>query len=143
MDKGVWPAQSDFESLASQVSQPLVYPIPPASACYPTSSPSGNCTEVQTEWADGRWRSDQSGSMQSSNYEWAIYNDTIQACYLNTTLGAPCEQGSVPDIGVDARTPADVQAAVKFAAAHNLRVVIKNTGCAMLRSFSVPSKKFC
>jgi hypothetical protein len=31
-------------------------------------------------------------------------------------------------IGVDARTPSDIQEAVKFVREHNLRLVIKNTG---------------
>jgi hypothetical protein len=45
-----------------------------------------------------------------------------------TTLGVPCTQGSVPVIGVDARSVGDIQAAVKFAVKHNLRLVVKNTG---------------
>jgi hypothetical protein len=47
---------------------------------------------------------------------------------MNTTLGVPCEQGSVPIVGVDARSVGDIQAAVKFAVEHNLRLVVKNTG---------------
>ena len=39
-----------------------------------------------------------------------------------------CGQGSVPIIGVEARTVGDVQAAVKFAADYDLKLVIKNTG---------------
>jgi hypothetical protein len=57
-------------------------------------------------------------------------NGTISGCYFNTTLGFPCGQGSVPPVGVDARTVQDVQAAVKFASKHNLRLVVKNTGWA-------------
>ena len=34
----------------------------------------------------------------------------------------------MPVIGVDARTPSDIQEAVKFAGNRNLRLVIKNTG---------------
>ncbi len=67
--------------------------------------------------------------MQNVNYEEYIFpNGTIDACYLNTTLGAPCRQGSVSVIGIDARMVPDVQAAVKFAGKHNLRLVVKNTG---------------
>ena len=67
--------------------------------------------------------------MQAPNFDNFIFkNGTISACYLDASLGPPCEQGSVPVVGVDARTPADVQAAVKFASKHNLRVVIKSTG---------------
>jgi len=74
-------------------------------------------------------RSDQPGAAEHTNWEtYTFSNGTIQACYLNTTLGVPCQQGSVPVIGVDARTPQDIQNAIKFAAKHNLRLVIKNTG---------------
>ncbi|KAF5339816.1 hypothetical protein D9611_009144 [Ephemerocybe angulata] len=38
------------------------------------------------------------------------------------------EKGSVPPVGVDARTPQDVQEAVRFAKRYNLRVVVHNTG---------------
>ncbi|KAF5368043.1 hypothetical protein D9758_004507 [Tetrapyrgos nigripes] len=104
-------------------------PVPPESACYPESNPSGNCTDVQTNAFIGTWRSDQPGAMQAPNLEAFVFpNGTIEACYLNTTLGFPCEQGSVPPIGVDARTVEDIQAGVKFAVDHNLRLVIHNTG---------------
>ncbi|PIL35787.1 hypothetical protein GSI_02517 [Ganoderma sinense ZZ0214-1] len=81
-------------------------------------------------WFDGNWRANHSGAMQNINYEAYIFpNGTIDACYLNTTLGAPCRQGSVSVIGVDARTVEDIQAAVMFAAKHEgLRLVVKNTG---------------
>lgn len=124
-----WPSNSEFSKLASQVSQPLLSPRPPEAACYPVTKPSGNCTDVTSNTLNGRWRSEQPGSMQSPNFETFIFNNgTINACYLNTTIGAPCGQGSVPVIGVDARSVSDVQATIKFAAKNNLRLVVKNTG---------------
>jgi hypothetical protein len=124
-----WPNKSDFSALASQVSQPLLQPVPPESACYPASQPSGNCAEVMNQTNNGVWRSDQAGSMQTISFEMFIFsNGTISACYLNATLGFPCEQGSVPVVGVDARSAQDVQAAITFASKHNLRLVVKNTG---------------
>ncbi|KAJ3751142.1 hypothetical protein DFH05DRAFT_1362107, partial [Lentinula detonsa] len=69
------------------------------------------------------------GSMQAVNFETFIFsNGSINACYLNTTLNVPCEQGSVTPVGVDARNVKDVQAAIAFAQVWNLRVVVKNTG---------------
>ena len=122
-----WPSDSEFQTLASKVSQPLIHPVPPATPCY--DSASGNCTDVLANWYSGVWRSDQPGAAENTNYEtYTFPNGTIQGCYLNTTLGIPCQQGSVPVIGVDARTPEDIQEAVKFAGNHNLRLVIKNTG---------------
>jgi hypothetical protein len=84
---------------------------------------------VQTNQFDGNWRADQSGALQYPNFESFIFNNgSISACYMNTTLGVPCQQGSVPVTGVDARSVSDIQAAVKFAVQHNLRLVVKNTG---------------
>ena len=67
--------------------------------------------------------------MQYTNFEAYLFqNGTIDACYLNVTLGIPCKQGSIPPIGVDVRTAENAQAAVKFANQKNLRLVVKNTG---------------
>ncbi|KAJ3509924.1 hypothetical protein NLJ89_g4956 [Agrocybe chaxingu] len=124
-----WPNQSAFAALSRQISQPLINPVPPASACYPASSPSGDCAAVLTNFQDGLWRADQPGAMQSPAFEtYTLPNGTIEGCYSNTTLGLPCLQGNVPPVGVDARTVGDVQAAVVFAKKNNLRLVIKNSG---------------
>ncbi|KAI0361589.1 FAD-binding domain-containing protein [Trametes cingulata] len=124
-----WPSPSAFSKLAKQVSQPLLRPVPPASPCYPISDPSGDCDAVHRLWTDASWRANQSGAMQGANFETFVFkNDTTSACFMNTSLDIPCTQGSVPVVGVDARTDADVQAAVKFAASHNLRLVVKSTG---------------
>ncbi|KAF5349314.1 hypothetical protein D9758_011762 [Tetrapyrgos nigripes] len=124
-----WPSEDEFSQLQSNLSQPLIRPVPPASPCYPADDPSGNCTEVLQNAGDGRWLADQAGAMQSMNYQsFILPNGTIEACYVNASLGFPCEQGSIPPIGVDALSAEDIQAAVAFASQHNLRVVIKNTG---------------
>jgi hypothetical protein len=84
---------------------------------------------VQANTHNGTWRANLPGALQNLFFEEYIFsNDTISACYLNTTLGIPCEQGTIPPIGVDARSPEDIQAAVRFAKEHNLKVVVKNTG---------------
>ena len=124
-----WPSASTFSQLQSLVSQPLVYPLPSASACYPPSDPSGNCTAVLENWYDANWRSSMPGSMEAPNFETFMFqNGTIDACYLNTTITGACEQGSVPVIGVDVRSVGDIQAAVTFAVQQNLKLVVKNTG---------------
>ncbi|KAI6039160.1 hypothetical protein EDC04DRAFT_1789053 [Pisolithus marmoratus] len=124
-----WPTADQFADLESQVSQPLIYPVPSASACYPATNPSGNCTQAVQSWTDGNWRSSMPGAMEAPNFEsFTFKNGTISACYLNTSLGAPCEQGNVPVIGIDARSPQDIQAAINFALQYNLKLVVKNTG---------------
>lgn len=129
-----WPTSSDFTSLSAQLTQPLLYPKPPALPCYVGTQPSSSssaesCSDVILQYTNGTWRADEPGSMQNTNFEAFMFpNGTIDACYLNATLGFPCLQGSIPQIVVDARTVADVQAAVKFVKQFNLRLVIKNTG---------------
>ncbi|KAL0579412.1 hypothetical protein V5O48_002583 [Marasmius crinis-equi] len=124
-----WPSDSAFEQLSTQLSQPLVHPIPPAAACYPTSNPLGNCTDAQANSTNGNWLADQAGAYQNTNFgAYISTNGTVSTCSFNVTLGLPCEQGSVPPIGVDARTVEDIQTAVRFASEHNLRLVVKNTG---------------
>ena len=124
-----WPTDAEFSSLASLLSQPLLHPLPTAYPCYPPSGPVGNCSEVQELYADGVFRSNLSGSMQNTNFETYLFsNGTIDACYLNVTLSIPCNQGSVPPIGVDIRKAEDAQAAINFAREKNLRLAVKNTG---------------
>jgi len=134
---GCWPSDSEFKTLASKISQPLIHPVPPATPCY--DSAAGNCTDVSANWYNGIWRSDQPGATEPTNYEtYTFPNETIQGCYPNTTFGIPCQQGNVPVIGVDARTPEDIQEAVRFAGSHNLRLVIKNTGYVNRLCFTQP-----
>lgn len=128
-----WPTPQQLSTFASELSQPLLHPIQPASPCYPEVDPSGNCSDVLSHFTDGIWRANRPGSMMEPNFETYIFeNGTISACYSNVTLGYPCTQGSVPPLGVDARTVEDIQATVKFASKYNLRLVIKNTGCVHL-----------
>ena len=50
------------------------------------------------------------------------------AYFVNASLRVPCTQESVSIVGVVAGSEADMQAAFTFAATHNLRVVVTNTG---------------
>lgn len=124
-----WPSEHEFAKLANKLTRPVLYPVPPASACYSTPAHSDTCLGVIANFTNSQWRSDHPGAMESTNFEsFTSYDGTTSACYLDNTLGIPCEQGNIPPVGVDARTASDVQAAVNFARHHNLKVVIKGTG---------------
>ena len=121
-----WLSTPEFSQLASQLSQPVIKPVPPASACYPPSHPS---TDVSTHLTDGHYRSNVpvATRMEAVNFEsFTFENKTINACYYYMTLGFPCQQGNVPILEVDAGRVGDIQAGAKFAA--NTRLVIQNTG---------------
>ncbi|KAF6760509.1 FAD binding domain-containing protein [Ephemerocybe angulata] len=122
-----WPSEQAFSSLASRLSQPLLRPTPAALPCYGASPEA--CASVKTNFTDAQWRSNLPGVMQMTNLDTYIFpNNTISACPLAPVTGETCGQGSVPPVGVDARTPQDVQEAVRFAKRYNLRVVVHNTG---------------
>ncbi|GJE86133.1 FAD-binding domain-containing protein [Phanerochaete sordida] len=123
-----WPSSTAFATLESKLSTPLVTPLPPATPCY-SSLESEDCGAVQRLWLDGWWRANSSGATQHPNFaEFATPEGDTEVCYVNTTLGYPCGRGSIPAVGVDARSVEDIQLAINFAAARNLRVVVKNTG---------------
>ena len=136
-----WPSEDEFAQLSTEISHPLVKPTPFAQPCYLPGasyapSNSSTCTIIAENWDNGTFRSGHPGTMEAPNFETFVSSaGQLHACFLNTTLGAQrCEQGSVPVVGVEAHTANDIQVAVKFAAKHNLRLVIKNTGYAF--SFS-------
>ncbi|RPD75195.1 FAD-binding domain-containing protein [Lentinus tigrinus ALCF2SS1-7] len=123
-----WPDEDTFAHLTQQLSVPLIHPRPLAHPCY-TDPDCPACVAVHARWDEGTWRAEHSGATQHPNFETFINpSGNVDACYANSSVGDSCGQGSVPIIGVEARTVADVQAAVTFAAEHNLKLVIKNTG---------------
>lgn len=124
-----WPSQQAFDALQSQLSQPLLHPKPIPSPCYRDGNASDACQDVRDHFTEGLWRADIPGVMQHNNFNAFIFpNNTISKCPLNPTSGETCEQGSVPPIGVDARSPKDVQEALRFAKQYNLKLVVHNTG---------------
>lgn len=124
-----WPSQQAFDALQSQLSQPLLHPVPAALPCYGQDPSSDACQEVRRNYREGLWRADLPGVMQFTNFNAYIFpNNTISRCPLDHAQGQACGQGSVPPIGVDARSPKDIQEAIRFAKEHNLKLVIHNTG---------------
>ena len=124
-----WPSQDDFAQLASNLSKPLIYPLPTAYSCY-IDDVSPECQAANANWDNGTWRADKPGSTQYSNFEAYVSTtrDEIHGCFINTAIGLPCEQGNISPVGVDARSVQDVRHAVRFAEKHHLRLVVKNTG---------------
>lgn len=51
-----------------------------------------------------------------------------ESCYIDAERSVPCRQGRVPYYTIEAESARDIQAGVKFARSHNLRLAIRNTG---------------
>ena len=100
-----WPNEAAWESLKEAVGGRLVKPVPLAAACQ-VDAKSAACTALYKDLANPYYIGDQPGGTQVSGW-----------------LDAWTPR--VSTYAVEARTTADVVAAVKFARRHNLRLAVK------------------
>ncbi|KAH9065996.1 FAD-binding domain-containing protein [Lactarius deliciosus] len=112
-----YPAAADWSTLNNTISGRLLRVVPSVEACRKLG-----CTEAQ--WASGIFRQTIPGAMNAYNWE-QDYTPPAELCLLN---GTTCAQGDVPLYAVNATTAQHIQAGVRFARAHDLRVVIKSSG---------------
>ena len=119
-----WPSVAEWASLNSSVGGALIAVAPPLAPCFgfngaPPNSPA--CTAAVNNYTDSYWRASQPGASQEVVWEQDL--STGAACFA-----PPCALGNIPPFAVRASSAADVQAALAFAALHNVRIVIKSSG---------------
>ena len=113
-----WPAPNQWDSLNQTVEGRLIHTIPPGGVCHagqPNYNPS-SCSATTASWSTEDFHAQNPFSFD--------YND--DTCYPDAR--APCSAAGYPVYVIDARRPTDVQAGVKFAQSHNIRLVVKGTG---------------
>ncbi|WEW56366.1 hypothetical protein PRK78_001809 [Emydomyces testavorans] len=82
------------------------------------------------------WRSQEPGAVQYIN--WETWPEKQQTCYIGGDRKIPCGQGRISRYSAVAHKPDHIQQAVRFAAKHNLRLVVKNTGHDFLGRSAAP-----
>ncbi|KAF8174822.1 FAD-binding domain-containing protein [Mycena galopus ATCC 62051] len=122
-----FPTAAVWHAFNATVSGRLVPVVPTAKYC--ASLPGGACTDQQ--WASALFRITIPGSLDQG-YDF----NPPSLCLRNSTT---CGQGDVPIYAVLAETVEDVQAAVKFASLHNLRLVVKSSGHDYLGRSTAPN----
>ncbi|KAF7377498.1 FAD-binding domain-containing protein [Mycena sanguinolenta] len=127
-----YPSAAEWDALNTTLSGRLVTVVPSAKFC--TTLPGGACTDDQ--WGSALFRSTIPGAMDQVNWEQGYDLSPPSLCLRN---GTTCGQGDVPIYAVEAETVADIQAAVKFSSAHNLRVAVKSSGHDLLGRSTAPS----
>ncbi|KAJ7098241.1 FAD-binding domain-containing protein [Mycena epipterygia] len=125
-----YPNSAAWNALNATVSGRLVTVVPSAKYC----ANMGGCTDAQ--WTSALFRSGIPGAMNQYNWEQGYDLTPPSLCLRN---GTTCGQGDVPLYSVEAETVADIQAAVKFASTHNLRVAVKATGHDYLGRSTAPN----
>lgn len=116
-----WPSTSAWASLNRTAAGRLLNPSPPGAVCHPKQPTydADQCPKVKLEWVSIFFHQDNPISSAWDNFN----NDS---CLPLAT--APCSDKGYPVYVVNATTPAHVQAAVKFAGKHNVRLIVKGTG---------------
>ncbi|KAJ6529273.1 FAD-binding domain-containing protein [Mycena capillaripes] len=127
-----YPTAAVWSALNATIGGRLVNVVPSAKYC--DSLPGGSCTDAQ--WTSGLFRSTIPGAMTQVNWEQGYDLSPPSLCLRNATA---CGQGDVPIYSVEAQNVADIQAAVKFASAHNLRLAVKGSGHDWLGRSTAPN----
>ncbi|KAJ7646287.1 FAD-binding domain-containing protein [Mycena polygramma] len=122
-----YPNASAWTALNDTISGRLVNVVPSAKYC--ANLPSGACTDE--EWTSALFRITIPGALDQ-DYD----ASPPSLCLRNATT---CGQGNVPIYSAEVEGVADIQAAVKFASAHNLRVAVKSTGHDYLGRSTAPN----
>ncbi|KAJ7088708.1 hypothetical protein C8R44DRAFT_819336 [Mycena epipterygia] len=127
-----YPNSIAWDALNATISGRLVGVVPSAKYC--ASLPGGACTDAQ--WTSALFRATIPGAMDQVNWEQGYDSTPPSLCLRNATA---CGQGDVPIYSVEAETVADIQAAVKFASTHDLRLAIKASGHDYLGRSTAPN----
>ncbi|KAG0261731.1 hypothetical protein DFQ27_002786 [Actinomortierella ambigua] len=129
-----WPSASAWSAFNSTVGGSLIATTPASRECHQPYFDQAKCDKIKEGYSREEWRQHQPGAVIQAN--WETFRG--KGCLLNQK--GPCHQGAVPVFTVKASSVADVQATVRFASQHNIRLVVKNTGhCFLGRSTAVSS----
>ncbi|PNY23125.1 FAD-binding domain-containing protein [Tolypocladium capitatum] len=131
-----WPSQDEWQALNSSIDGNLAAVLPVAHACKEPSLDASACLASAAKSNDSVWRAAQPGAVQWTNWEaWPEHNQT---CYFDGLENMPCGQGRVSLFSAMVEKAEHIQAAVRFAATHDLRLAIKNSGHCFLGRSTAP-----
>ncbi|KAK8072113.1 FAD binding domain-containingprotein [Apiospora saccharicola] len=116
-----WPSEASWAALNDTVGGRLVATVPWGSPCHDPTYDEQACASLRNQWLDSGIH------MQSSSSVMAPFFAN-QSCDPFQSRDVPCTLGNYVILTVNATGPKDIQAAVKFARDHEVRLVIRNTG---------------
>lgn len=122
-----WPSHADWAFLNSSIDNRLLSTVPVASSCWngnPFDS-SVACSTIQSNWTNASW---QSQFPESIDYPIFANNSCLPPNAPGYVAERGCLIGGMPQYIVNATTEAQIATALQWAAARNIRVVVKGTG---------------
>ncbi|CAG5169138.1 uncharacterized protein ALTATR162_LOCUS7005 [Alternaria atra] len=124
-----WPTPSEWSTLNDTISGTLIRTVPVASSCWPgtngTFDSPLSCQEVNDNWSNGTWHSQQP---ESIDYQLYANNSCLPDEVGSYSKAQGCKIGALPQYIVNTTQEADVAVAMKWAADRNIRIVVKGTG---------------
>ncbi|KAJ7691113.1 hypothetical protein B0H17DRAFT_982724 [Mycena rosella] len=136
-----FPDASTLNAFSANLSHPLITgQRPPASVCYPDDPDydTSACSIAVANDGNPTYLASKINALQYTNFQALINSTTVEDCPYDVQPGATCFQGRVPPYAVNATTVSDVQATLRFASQHNLRLVVRNSGHELMgRAFGV------
>lgn len=123
-----WPSQSEWASLNDSMGGQLIATAPVAASCYPDS---GFQTTLDCETVTTRWNDTAFHSLFPESVDYPIFAGN--PCTPPSVAGGAqshghCEIGGYPVYSINVSSAFDISVAVKWAASHNVRLVVKSTG---------------
>ena len=136
-DQPCWPKDDDWAALNSTIEGNLATLKPLAYPCHSPNFNAAECAYIQSNAHNSSYRALQPGAMQYEN--WGSDPARGEQCYVASPRFLPCGQGRIPLYSAAVKTARHIQAVVKFAAKHNVKLAIKNTGHDFLGRSTAPS----
>ncbi|RAL15195.1 FAD-linked oxidoreductase easE [Aspergillus homomorphus CBS 101889] len=121
-----WPRSEEWAGLNASLNGVLSSVRPVASVCHDPTFNETACTELHQLAVDSGWRAAQAGALQ--HWVWETGTGNNESCLVGSPRGEICHQGQIPLYSAAVESAQDVQQVVRFANAHRLRIVVKNTG---------------
>ncbi|KAI0848995.1 putative oxidoreductase [Daldinia vernicosa] len=122
-----WPSDEAWSQLNISINGNLVRLRPAGHVCHHPNFDRRACDELLHLTRDSGWRASRPDTLQDWVWEGGL--SANQTCpVVDGPSEAPCHQGRVPYYSAAVRSPDHVQKVVLFAKAHNIRLVVKNTG---------------
>ncbi|KAI2616725.1 hypothetical protein GGR54DRAFT_631514 [Hypoxylon sp. NC1633] len=116
-----WPSRHEWSQLNDTVGGRLIATVPRASACHVPTFNADLCTELRDTW-----QSDATHVYYAAEVIDPFFQGNT--CLPFTPATTPCKIGILASYSINASSVSDIQAGIRFATEHNVRLVIKNTG---------------
>ncbi|KAF3018027.1 hypothetical protein E8E15_007098 [Penicillium rubens] len=119
-----WPEDQLWARFNKTVNGNLIATVPIASVCHIdsfTPYDQSQCAQLQSTWGFPETHYESSSSIMAPIY-------TNLSCNAFSSKTSPCTIGNYVQYTVNATDAAHVQKTIHFAARHNIRLVIRNTG---------------